>query len=545
AVALGLALARPLMRGSGGDAPKRADFDAAIYRDQLAEIERDRARGTLSDEQAAAARLEVERRLLATAGAAGRAAEPAQPRPAAAPLLAAAVAVAVPALALALYAWIGAPGLPGQPFAERRIAMGQTAGQAAGQPAMGGDHPGGQAESMDVLTERLAKRLAADPGDPEGWSLLARSYQQLERHRDAVAALERAASISGRDPQYVAALGEARIMAANGTVPPQARAEFDEVLKREPKDPRARFYVALAEAQAGNLQGALDRLVAMAKETPQDAPYLAMLRERIGSLASELKQDPAKLLASLPQSIAPRAQQAPPSPPGAASGTAQERGPSAADVAAAQAMSPEARQQMIRGMVDGLAQRMQDNPSDVEGWLRLMRAYKVLGEDGNAAEAAAKAAAANPAQRIRIAAMAQQLGIGTPLPAQPANPTTAAQPANPATAAKPANPTTAAQPANPTTAAQPPNPAVAAAPAALDAAAIRAGGAVAPERLSALRQKLLIVPDDREALWQVGLAEAGAGNKLAAAELWGRLIAQFPPGSPEHAALRRRLDGLR
>jgi cytochrome c-type biogenesis protein CcmH len=518
AVALGLAVARPLIRG-GGAAQSRAAFDAAVYRDQLAEIERDRARGTLSGDEAAAARLEVERRLLAAAPAGSRGDGASAPRASASPLLAAAVAVAVPGFALLMYLQLGAPGLPGQPFADRRAA--------GGQAAQGEGPPGGAAESMEVLTERLARRMEADPGNLEGWSLLARSYQQLERHREAVAALERAVSVSNRDPELVAALGEARIMLADGTVPPQARAEFEEVLKRDPKNPRARFYVAIAEAQGGNLQGALDRLMTMARETPAEAPYLGTLRERIGGLAQELKQDSARLLASLPQPVQPPPAQARPAQPDAgqprpsaaapavsASGAQGERGPSADDVAAAQQMSPEARQQMIRGMVDGLAARLQDNPGDVEGWLRLVRAYKVLGEERKAADAVAKAAAANPAHRTHIAATARQLGIA--LPAQPANPATPTQ-----------------------------VPAAQTQIAALDAAAIRTGNQAPSERLAALRQLLLLKPDDREALWQVGLAEAAQGNKLAAAELWGRLIAQFPPGSPEHQALRARLDGLR
>jgi cytochrome c-type biogenesis protein CcmH len=517
AVALGLAVARPLIRG-GGAAQSRAEFDVAVYRDQLAEIERDRARGTLSGDEAAAARLEVERRLLAAASAGSRGGGAAAPRASASPLLAAAVAVAVPGLALLLYLQLGVPGLPGQPFADRRAA--------GGQAAQGEGLPGGATESMEALTERLARRMEADPGNLEGWSLLARSYQQLDRHREAVAALERAVSVSNRDPELVAALGEARIMLADGTVPPQARAEFEEVLKQDPKEPRARFYVAIAEAQGGNLQGALERLMTMARETPAEAPYLGTLRERIGGLAQELKQDPARLLASLPQPVQPppaparpaQPESGQPRPPAAAPaasapGAQGERGPSAADVAAAQQMSPEARQQMIRGMVDGLAARLDSEPGDVEGWLRLVRAYKVLGEERKAADAAAKAAAANPAHRTDIASAARQLGIA--LPAQPANPASAQ----------------AAAPQTQT--------------AALDAAAIRAGGAAAPERLAALRQLLLLKPDDREALWQVGLAEAALGNKLAAAELWGRLIAQFPPGSPEHQALRARLDGLR
>jgi cytochrome c-type biogenesis protein CcmH len=58
---------------------------------------------------------------------------------------------------------------------------------------------------------------------------------------------------------------------------------------------------------------------------------------------------------------------------------------------AAQDMSPEERQAMIRGMVDGLAQRLEDEPEDIDGWLRLARAYAVLGERAEAIDALERA----------------------------------------------------------------------------------------------------------------------------------------------------------
>jgi cytochrome c-type biogenesis protein CcmH len=495
---LGLAMARPLLRGTAQQTASRRAYDMQVYRDQLAEIERDRARGVLSDDQAQAARLEVERRLLAAAGA-----DKGQPVGAsgAAPLVAAGIAIAAPLLALSVYAQLGRPGVPGQPFAQR---MEQRSAVTQPPPDQ---HPagGGTTESMQSLTERLAKRLEANPGDPEGWSLLARSYQQLNRHREAVTALERAVALTQRDPQLVAALGEARIMAADGTVPAQARAEFDEVLKQQPKDPRARFYVAIAEAQAGKMKEGLDLLVALARDTPPEAPYLPMLRERIGAMANEMKQDPAKLLASLPRPIESAAAQAAPpqTAPQQAAAPRPERGPTAADVAAAQNMSAGDRQAMIRGMVDGLAARLDGDPGDVEGWLRLIRAYKVLGEDAKASEAAAKGATANPAARPRIVEAARQLGVAVAsVPAQAAAPSPV-----------------------------------------LDAAMIRAGKPGAD--IEAYRRRLDGNPNDRAALWQVGLAEAASGNRIGAAELWGRLLGQFDPASPEYAALRERLDALK
>jgi len=620
---LGLAVARPLLKGDGA-AAGRAEYDLQVYRDQLAEIDRDRARGVLSADQATAARLEVERRLLAAGAEAARGAAA---NAGAAPILAALVALAVPAVAVVVYAQLGQPGLPGQPLAERIDRAPRDRAPVAGDTSVtaADPHPAGSggSESMASLTERLAKRLETSPGDPEGWSLLARSYQQLNRHREAVGALEKAVALTNRDPQMVAALGEARIMAADGAVVPQARAEFEEVLKHDPKDPRSRFYVAIAETQAGKMREGLDLLVALARETPSEAPYLPMLRERIGALANEVKQDPAKLLASLPKPVEAPPQAAPAAPPQAAATpqaapAGQERGPTAADVAAAQQMSPQDRQQMIRGMVDGLAARLEGEPKDVEGWLRLIRAYKVLGEDRKATEAVAKAADANPEARPRIASAAQQLGVA--LPAGQAAPQAAAPAAPPqaAPAGQERGPTAAdvaaarqmspqdrqqmirgmvdglaarleAEPkdvegwlrlmraykvlgedqkameaASKASAANPDaipqvvalasqlglvpssssSSSAAAAPArGLDAAAIRAGAA--PGDAAPFRRRLEGNPNDREALWQVGLAEAASGNKLAAAELWGRLLGQFDPASPEYAALRARLDALK
>ena len=161
---------------------------------------------------------------------------------------------------------------------------------------------------------------------------------------------------------------------------------------------------------------------------------------------------------------------------------------------------------MIRGMVDGLAAKMEANPKDVDGWLRLIRAYKVLGDDAKAVEAAGKASAANPQAMAQIVALSNQIGLA-------AAPAASNQTAVPAT------------------------------PPALDAQAIRAGasaGDTAP-----FRQRLVANPNDREALWQVGLAEVAAGNKFEAVELWGRLLGQFDPASAEYAALRERLDALK
>lgn len=611
---LGVALARPLLRGTGEGGSVRAAYDMQVYRDQLGEIERDRARGVLTDDQATAARLEVERRLLA---AGEDAKHDVAKSGGTAPLLAAGVAAAVPVAAIAVYATLGWPGVPGYPLAQRMDRAPTTVAQLA-QAAQGGGaqptgsnaadpHPagGGSTESMAQLTDRLAKRLEANPGDAEGWSLLARSYQQLNRHREAVGALERAVALTNREPQLVATLGEARIMAADGSVIPQARAEFEEVLKAEPKDPRSRFYIAVAETQAGNMQKGLDQLVSIARDAMPDAPYLPMLRERIGALANELKQDPAKLLAALPKPVEPSQAPAP-----QAAEPRQERGPTAADVQAAQQMSPQDRAQMIQGMIDGLAARLEAEPKDVEGWLRLIRAHKVQNDDAKATDAVAKAVAANPDARPRIVQTAQQLGVNLPaMPAAPAPQAAAPQATAPrgptaadvqaaqqmssqdrqqmirgmvdglaarmeqnpndvegwlrliraykvlgddAKAVEAAGKASSANPgampqivalSNQLGLAAAPAPQAASAPRPLDAQVIRSGASASDA--APFRQRLAANPNDREALWQVGLAEVAAGNKFEAVELWGRLLGQFDPASAEFTALRERLDALK
>ena len=235
--------------------PARAEFDLSVYRDQLAEVDRDRERGLLDTEQAAAARIEVERRMLATAG--DRTPEPPAPRqrwsrPAAAVL----VAVLVPAAAFGLYLVLGAPAVPDRPWAER-----ETPGQTAAGIA-----------TMETAVARLAERLQADPNDADGWILLGRSYVTMERYPEAAEAFRRALALNDADPDLAAAYGEVLVATAGGHVTPEARRAFEDALGAAPDNPKARYYLALDKAQQGDLDGALQGWVDLAKNSPPDAP---------------------------------------------------------------------------------------------------------------------------------------------------------------------------------------------------------------------------------------------------------------------------------
>ncbi|MGH6962051.1 MAG: c-type cytochrome biogenesis protein CcmI, partial [Dongiaceae bacterium] len=342
----------------------RASFDLAVYRDQLAELERDLARGVLTPDQAAAARLEIERRMLAAADAEGTAMKP--PKSSAMSRWPGwFVAAGVPLAALLLYLQLGQPDLPLQPQAQR--------------PATAdGDVPEDHSDpELTALATQLAERLAADPSDAKGWQLLGRTYNVLRRFADSAAAYAQAIERGAADPAVYSAYGEALTMAANGEVTALARRAFEDALLTDPEETRARYYIALAQAQAGRLKEALDLWVKLEADAPADAPWLPGVTARVEQTAKLLELDAATL-------------------PGRRVPVAASAGPTGEDMAAAADLSPEERQAFIRGMVDRLAARLVQQPNDVEGWTRLAASYSVLGDPRKSRDAWQRAAALAP-----------------------------------------------------------------------------------------------------------------------------------------------------
>ncbi len=289
AAALGFVLV-PLIR-SKGDGPGRSAFDVAVYRDQLAEIERDVERGCLDRGEADAARIEVERRLLA---AAERDLPVAAPAPARRQGRATAIAlgVAVPAMAAVLYLAMGSPFLPGAPFAARDAARAMATGQAS-------------KVQFEALTARLAKRLETSPDELEGWRMLARSYKTLEHFDDAAKAYRRAIALVKDKPKLSAFLsaahGEVLVMAAGGMVTPKARAAFTQAVAKDAANPMARYYLGLALFQEGNTSAALVIWIKLARAAPADAPWLGPLRQRIKRIAKDAGIEPAAARPKPPQ----------------------------------------------------------------------------------------------------------------------------------------------------------------------------------------------------------------------------------------------------
>jgi cytochrome c-type biogenesis protein CcmH len=362
----------PVWRADTRRESPRADYDLSIYRDQLREIERDRDRGVLSENEFDAAVLEVQRRMLAvSAERPETAAKTAAPRRRLIAVLA--VAVLVPVGALATYGLLGSPAIPDFPFASRDADQRILAGQ-----------------DMAALLERLKVRLERQPDDIRGWFLLGRSSMTLGKYDQAVQAYRKAISLGADDPDLAVDYAEAMTAAAGSTVPDEARKIFDDTLANRPLNTKARYYVGLSQAQRGDVRAALQTWVDLRAISPADAPWRIMVEGQITRAAREAGIDPATIEPSESVRAMMRASEGPAAPESSAPGSAP-RGPTAEDVKAAEQMSADERAAFIRSMVERLAERLKENPNDRPGWMRLARAYDVLGEKEKAAAARARA----------------------------------------------------------------------------------------------------------------------------------------------------------
>ncbi|UGA45629.1 c-type cytochrome biogenesis protein CcmI [Bradyrhizobium quebecense] len=322
--------------------------EVVVYRDQLAEIDRDMAAGIIGAAEADAARIEISRRLLAAADQS----EHEAPVPGSLSLRRTAAIVALvglPVIASGFYLALGSPRLGDFPLAERsRVAD-------ANQP-------------LTNLVAQVEAHLEKNPTDGRGWTVLAPVLSRLGRYDDAVRAYRNAITYAGDSADRRADLGEALMGAAGGVVTADAKAEFERSVALNGDDAKANYFLGLAAEQDGRKADAAAIWQKMMAKAPSDAPWRPLVQAalvRVGGVS------------------------APALPDGA--------------VAAAKDMSEADRGTMIQSMVDRLATRLKTNGDDVEGWLRLVRAYLVMGQRDKALSALADArqAVANDADRLR------------------------------------------------------------------------------------------------------------------------------------------------
>jgi cytochrome c-type biogenesis protein CcmH len=351
AVVLAWVLA-PLARPSPVDetqAPAEAGA-RAVYRDQLAEIEGERAAGLIGAAEAEAAKIEISRRLLASAARPGETV-PITTAPANATQhgrIALATAAAIPFLTLALYLAFGSPGMSTGSFAARTDATRDRA-------------------ELARMIGQVEARLRQAPDDGKGWEVIAPVYMKVGRYADAATAYANAARLQGESVELLAGLAEASIFAKDGIVTEEARAAYEKVLKIEPGRVEPRFWLAVGKEQDGRLADARADYTSLLNEAPLDATYRSVLELRIKEASARMSAPAGRTPAKAPT------------------------GPSAADMEAAAKLSPEQREQMVTGMVEGLAQRLKKDGKDLAGWQRLLRAYAVLGRHAEARAALAEA----------------------------------------------------------------------------------------------------------------------------------------------------------
>lgn len=307
-------LVSPFWRANRGDDAQRKDV--AVYKQQLAEVDDEHARGLLGDAEAEAARIEISRRILnanaAAEDAAGSRASSMTPY---------VIVALVATMSMGTYLYYGSPQLPDRPLASRS----------------GPD----EGPSIENLVARVEERLREHPEDGQGWNVISRVYMRMGRYEDAAKAFRKTIELLGSTPERQSNLGEALTMANSSRVTEEAAAAFKKALETNPNDTRAAFWLAAQHEQKGEFEEAAKRYRKLAEgDLPDNARNL--INQRLASVESRISGQP--------------------------SFDTDQRA-------------------MIDGMVSGLAERLKADGSDLDGWLKLMRAYTVLGRRDDALNA--------------------------------------------------------------------------------------------------------------------------------------------------------------
>ena len=253
-----------LMRGVASGRDGADDANVALYRERMAELDRERDRGEIGAERYAALRQDLERGLLEDVAGHD------EPHAAAQPpsyRMAMAIAVMVPVCGLGLYLWLGSPhGIEPQTMSASPAADDETA------------------PSVEAMVASLAARLDEDPADAEGWLLLARSHVVLERFDAALAAFERAHGLLGDDPSLLADWAEAEAAVVGNRFPRSALDRLDRALEIDPDHEKALWLGGFAAAQDRRTNIAVarwERLLARQSPGSREASIVTEMLARV------------------------------------------------------------------------------------------------------------------------------------------------------------------------------------------------------------------------------------------------------------------------
>lgn len=354
----------PLARPSGQ--MRFAEASRSFYDDQIAELQRDRDRGLLGPNEYAAATAEAARRLISAHKAPGDNLDANTVRRRITAVIA---IIVIPCFALGLYVYLGQPRYEDRPLLARLNA------------------PPGKIEPIAAVA-KIEKYLAKNPGQGKGWEVLAPVYVRLKRYSDAVKAWERTIALLGPTAHRFTSLGEARVFAAQGKVTAKALQAFKQALRINPGFHQALFFTAIAAEQAGNFPQAEQIWRKLIAISPPGAPWIKTIEDRLKQNSRSATKAPV--------------------------GGAVSPGPQSPAGRAIAALPPEERAAAIRGMIEGLAERLNKNGNDLPGWLRLIRAYGVSKQNEKGAQALVKARgifAGNENALKRLDSQAMRFGI--------------------------------------------------------------------------------------------------------------------------------------
>ena len=360
-------LIRAVLRGAKREVESRAASDVAVYRAQLDEVDRDVARGVIAKADAERVHAEIARRLIAADKA--QSAEHASTDRAPAYVAFAVITVAVLGSVIS-YWWLGAPGY-GDMALKDRIAFAEEVRLSRPKQEVAEASLPPFADPIDIdprykeLLTQLRSTVARRPDDVQGHVLLAQQERRIGNFIAAKEAQQRVLTLKGADvtAQDLADLGELQVISAGGYVSPEAEMSLRAALNKDPQNGPARYYLGLMLAQTGRPDQAFRIWDALLRAGPEDAVWIPPILEQIEELAQ---------LAGVRYSIP-------------AIGGTTERGPTAADVANAQDMTPAERMEMIGSMVEGLSERLGAEGGPATDWARLISSLGVLGESQRAA----------------------------------------------------------------------------------------------------------------------------------------------------------------
>lgn len=277
---------------------------------------------------------------------------------------------------------------------------GDTAEPAPANNSAAAQAPG----SVDDMIAGLRERLRQDPDNHEGWFLLGLSYRESGNYPEAERAFRRAMELAPQNADYVAYLGETLLLRGGDNPPPEAEQLFRRSLELQAGNPQARYYLATIKDVRGDHQGAVNDLIALLGDAPPNAPWEAQVRQAVTTIA---QTNNINIEGRLP----------PPRTPPTSTATAAIPGPTREQMDQARTIPPGQQDEMVKGMVDRLAARLQQNPRDADGWIRLMRSRMVLNDRPGATDALRRGLAAfqgDAAAQARLRTSATELGVPNP-----------------------------------------------------------------------------------------------------------------------------------